>query len=77
MNLICWNCRGTASKGFVGLVKDMKREYSASFIALLETHSSGTVAKRIAKRIGFENQFIKDARGQAGGIWLLEYSDNQ
>lgn len=71
MNLICWNCRGTASKGFVGLVKDMKREYSASFIALLETHTSGNQAKKIAKRMGFEHQFIVDARGQAGGIWLI------
>lgn len=71
MNLIVWNCRGTASKGFAGLIKDMKRDYSTSFIALLETHTSGNVAKRIVRRIGFENHFIKDARGQAGGIWLL------
>lgn len=60
-----------AARGFVGLVKDMKREYSSSFIALFETHTSGVKASRIAKRMGFENQFIKDARGQAGGIWLL------
>lgn len=71
MKLICWNCRGTASKGFAGLIKDMKRDYSASFIALLETHTSGTLAMRIAKRTGFENQFIKDPRGQAGGIWII------
>lgn len=71
MNFICWNCWGTTSKGFAGLVKNMKREYSTSIIALLETHTSGTQAKRIIKRIGFENQFIEEARGQAGGIWLL------
>lgn len=71
MNLICWNCRGTASKGFAGLIRDMKRDYSSSFIALLETHSSGNQAKRIVRRIGFENHVIRDARGQSGGIWLL------
>lgn len=71
MNLLCWNYRGTAAKGFVGLVKDMKREYAASFIAFLEIHTSGTKAKRIARRMGFDKQFIKDARGQAGGICLL------
>lgn len=71
MNLIVWNCRGTALKGFADLVKYMKREYNASLIALLETHTSGSQAMRIAKRICFENQFIKDARGQTRGIWLL------
>lgn len=71
MNLICWNYRGTASKGFVGLVKDMKREHNVSCLALLETHTSGTKARRIARRMGFDKQLIKDARGQSGGIWLL------
>lgn len=71
MNLICWKCRGTAFKGFASLVKDMIREYSTSFVALLETHSSGNQAKRVAKRIGLDIMFIKDARGQARRIWLL------
>lgn len=73
MNIICWNCRGTTSKGFVGLTKDMKHEYSASFIALLETHSSGNQAKRLVRRMGFDHDhhFIVDAIGQSGGIWLL------
>lgn len=59
MNLIYWNCCGAASKGFAGLVKDITRDYSASLIALLETHTSGMLARRIVKRIGFENPFIK------------------
>lgn len=71
MNLICWNCFGTASKGFPGLIKDMKTEYSASFVVLLETHTSGIQARKIARRTGFDNQFIKDRRGQSGGIWIL------
>lgn len=32
--------------------------------------------RKIARRIGFENQYIKDARGQSSGIWLLWDSNN-
>lgn len=71
MNIMCWNCRGTAAKGFAGLIRDLKQAYSAAMIILLETHTSGPTASRIIKRIGFDNKFIQDAHGQSGGIWLL------
>lgn len=71
MNFIVWNCRGTAAIGFAGLVKDLRRNYSSSMIALLETHTSGAHANKIIKRIGFQNKFIQEAQGQSGGSWLL------
>lgn len=72
MNIFCWNCRGTASRRFVRLLKDIKRDYSCSMMILVETHSSGTTAKRIAKRCGFSNSFIVDV----GGLWCLWDSPN-
>lgn len=68
MNCLSWNCLGTAAKGFPGLVKDLRKEYSASLIFLLKTHSSGQVAVRQVKKTGFSGSFIEDARGQSGGI---------
>lgn len=38
MNVTCWNCCGTMAKDFAGLIRDLRYEYSASMIALLETH---------------------------------------
>lgn len=38
--------------GFTSLVKDIKREYRASLLFLLKTHSSGENAKRRIKKWG-------------------------
>lgn len=71
MNIVCWNCRGTASRGFAGLMKDIKREFSCSLIILVETHTSGNTAKKIAKRCGLDEYFIIVATGQSGGLWCF------
>lgn len=57
MNFLSWNCRGTSAKGFPSLVKDLKKEYDSSLIFLLETHSSGENAGRIAKKNVFSGSF--------------------
>lgn len=44
-------------------------------IMLMETHTSGSGAKRIAKRCGLDSLYIVDALGQSGGIWCLWNSD--
>lgn len=71
MNFVTWNCRGALAKGFTGLVKDIRKEYDATLIFLLETHASGEKARRQARRTGFTGNFIIDSHGQAGGIWCL------
>lgn len=71
MNVISWNCKGTAAKGFSSLIKDMQRNYEAYLIFLLETHSSGEKAQRQARKLGLSGKFIVDSQGQAGGLWCL------
>lgn len=71
MNVLAWNCRGIAAKGFTSLVKDIKKEYQTSLIILLETHSSGVSAQRKIKEMGFSGTFVVDSSGQAGGLWCL------
>lgn len=71
MNIICWNCRGTGNKGFVGLIMDLMKEYDTSLIILLETHAPKAKAESIARRAGLDGLIVQDARGQSGGIWIL------
>lgn len=52
-------------------MKDIKREFFSSLIILVETHTSGDTAKKIAKKCGLDNFFIVDAKGQSGGLWCL------
>lgn len=58
MNFMAWNCRGTTAKGFSGLLKDLRREYSASLMFLLQTHSSGPNCLKQVKKTGFSGQFV-------------------
>lgn len=75
MNVIFWNCRGTANKGFSGLIRDIKQDFSCAMVIVMETHTSGTMASRIAKKCGLDKPFIVDVRGQSSGIWLLWNSE--
>ncbi|KAL1300646.1 uncharacterized protein LOC107613288 [Arachis ipaensis] len=37
----------------------------------METHISGQRGEAVWKKMGFDGHFIKEARGQSGGIWCL------
>lgn len=71
MNVICWNCRGTASKGFSSLIKNIRSDYSCDLMILAETHTSGSLAKRIANKCALDGQFIIYATCQSGGLWCI------
>ncbi|RYR31742.1 hypothetical protein Ahy_B01g056629 [Arachis hypogaea] len=40
-SIMAWNCRGAGEKAFSTLIRDIKKEFNASFCILLETHISG------------------------------------
>lgn len=71
MIIASWNYRGTTTKGFVSLIKDLRREYGISMFFLHETHCGGNRASKLAGRMGFQQSFIIDASGHSGGIWCL------
>ncbi|XP_052112461.1 uncharacterized protein LOC127744218 [Arachis duranensis] len=71
MNIISWNCRGVGSKTFPSLIRDLRHEYSANLFFLLETHVNGIRGNQIRHKIGFDQSFVVDATGHAGGIWCL------
>ncbi|KAF7815394.1 putative ribonuclease H protein At1g65750 family [Senna tora] len=65
------NCRGTASKSFPGLIRDLKRNFKVDFLALVETHQEGVNAQRIVDKLGFTHHVMVDAVGYSGGIWCM------
>ncbi|RYR08249.1 hypothetical protein Ahy_B05g075828 isoform A [Arachis hypogaea] len=59
------------SKSFHSLIRDMCKEYSASFIILLETHVSGIKGKNIRDKNRLNGSFMVEATGHSGNIWCL------
>lgn len=60
-----------ADKGFVASMKNLCKEFEPDVVALLEPRVSGNKARRIVKNLGFGHYEMVDARGFAGGIWLM------
>ena len=75
MNCLFWNCRGTGSKTFTGLIRELCQRYHVDFLALLETCSSGPKARKVARQLGFKNQFVVDSMGFSVGIWICWKDD--
>ncbi|XP_061343129.1 uncharacterized protein LOC133289246 [Gastrolobium bilobum] len=63
--------RGAAKKRLKGILKTFMKKYKTDLVILLETRVSGTVGSNILKKLGFTNSIIEEARGFAGGIWIL------
>lgn len=71
MNVIVWNCRGTANRGFPNLIKNIRRGRDTNLLILMETHMSGNKATRIIRKLKLDGNFVQDAIGHSGGIWVL------
>lgn len=67
MNFFTWNYRCISARGFVNLIKEIKKEFKVSMLCLFETHVSGSKETNIAGRCCFDNKFIIDAQGQSKG----------
>ncbi|MED6208863.1 hypothetical protein PIB30_049142 [Stylosanthes scabra] len=53
---------------FATLIRDLKREFDASFLMLFETHISGEKGQRIRDKMNFDGCAVEDANGFSGGI---------
>lgn len=74
MKVLSWNCKGTAFKGLVGLIKDLKREFCVSLFTLMKTHTSGDFAHKIIRRIGFDSHHVEEVCGKSEGLRCLRDS---
>lgn len=71
MKIIVWNCLGVAGKGFAASMRNLCKEFRPDLVVLLEPRVSGVKGRRIIKSLGFGFSVVEEARGFAGGIWVL------
>lgn len=71
MNFMLWNLRGTGSKSFPSLVRDLKTHYKLDFLAILETRSDELKTEQQIQKLGFSKCDFTVAGGYSGGIWCL------
>lgn len=69
--IICWSCRGAASKEFVCEMKEILRAYKPRIVILIEPRVSGEVADRIYKIFGKKQWIRSEARGSSSGVWAF------
>ncbi|OMO73242.1 reverse transcriptase [Corchorus capsularis] len=71
MKILIWNCRGAANSEFKRVFTDLVRTNRPSICFLAETKISGDIANRVVASLGFGGSHIINARGFAGGLWML------
>lgn len=70
--MICtWNVRGAGKKGFSKVICDLRKLFRFEVLAILEPRISGARASKIVNNLGFSDNFMVEASGFSGGIWLL------
>lgn len=69
--ILCWNCRGAASKEFAVELKEILRNFRLKIIILMEPRISGEAADKICGGLGKKKWLRSEARGFSGGIWVL------
>ncbi|KAI9124813.1 hypothetical protein K1719_004140 [Acacia pycnantha] len=71
MNFLLWISRGTGTRSFPTLVRDLKSHYQLNFMAILETRCSKEMSEGRVGQLGFPNMELMDCEGYSGGIWCL------
>ena len=66
-----WNSRGTGSKSFPSLIREMKSYHKLDFLAIVETRADMLQSERRIKSLGFHEFSFTAAEGFSGGIWCL------
>lgn len=70
-----WNVQGAGSQAFQTVIRELIRINNPTVLALVETHVSREVARKICDKIGFSGHTRVDAQGFSGGIWLFWRQD--
>ncbi|CAM8959766.1 unnamed protein product [Rhodiola kirilowii] len=71
MTALCWNCRGLGGAATVRALANLVRENNPGVIGLIETKAGKIRADRVKVELGFQNNFVVESRGKAGGLMLL------
>ncbi|KAJ4833299.1 hypothetical protein Tsubulata_004319 [Turnera subulata] len=66
-----WNCQGAGKRKFVRNCNEFCRINKPEVLAIVEPRISGRRATQVVRRLRFSSSHRVEARGFAGGIWLL------
>ncbi|XP_028804741.1 uncharacterized protein LOC114759691 [Neltuma alba] len=70
-SIFVWNCHGAASLKFRRVLKSLLWGYRPDLVVLVEPRISGMTADKIIKKMGYPFSHRIEARGFAGGIWMI------
>lgn len=68
---MCWNCRGSGNKDFLGKMRELLKEHGLTIVVLLEPTISGLTANGVCQKLGRRSWIRSKAAGFSGGIWVL------
>ncbi|XP_020229433.1 uncharacterized protein LOC109810390 [Cajanus cajan] len=74
--ILAWNVRGASSKRNHSHIRDNLRKYSPDLVFLFEVHVQFARVRRFWDSLGYQVVEIQEARGHAGGIWVLQLSSS-
>ena len=74
-SIMFWNVQGASSPNFRRAFKTVTHSYLPSMVVLMEPRCSGKKANEFILASGFGWSHRIEARGYAGGIWIL-WKDN-
>ncbi|KAL6567778.1 hypothetical protein OROGR_001446 [Orobanche gracilis] len=75
-SILSWNVRGALSKAGQLFIKDMVGFKKPDFVILVETRCQFARCHFFWLNLGFTAQFVEEARGFSGGIWVLKHSSS-
>lgn len=76
MSFLFWNVRGAAGRVFPNTIKTLRSMFPFDVLVIFEPRVSGKKARRIIRRLGFNNHLIEEAEGFAKRIRIL-WDDNR
>ena len=71
MFVFVWNCQGAKSSKFRVTFRNFCQLYRPDLVVLVEPKVSGKVADKVISGLGYQFSTRAEARGRAGGIWIL------
>lgn len=71
VKIVAWNIRGVMNEHGKRFLKDMIRSRKPDIIILVEPRCPFQRVRAFWMSLGFSLQFVSDASGFSGGIWVL------
>jgi len=77
MHILSWNCQGLGNPLTIQELRALVAQNRPSLVFLMETKNKEQMVVRLKKKLKFQNHFVVDPIGTAGGLALLWNADIQ